>query len=90
MEEAEADGFFGVGVGDFFDLFSDGDFDAEFFAEFAREAMLEGFVALEFAAGKFPEAAEVVAGAALGDEEFTSAEDEASGDIDDFVHPSSR
>ena len=90
MEEAEADGFFGVGVGDFFDLFSDGDFDAEFFAEFAREAMFEGFVALEFAAGKFPEAPEVVAGATLGDEEFTSAEDEASGDIDDFVHPSSR
>ena len=35
MEEAEADGFFGVSVGDFFDFVSDGDFDAEFFAEFA-------------------------------------------------------
>ena len=86
MEEAEADGFFGVSVGDFFDLVSDGDFDAEFFAEFADEAVLESFAELDFAAGEFPEAAEVIAGAALGDEELAGAEDEAGGDIDDFVH----
>lgn len=35
VEEAEANGFLGVGVGDFFDLAADADFDAEFFAEFA-------------------------------------------------------
>lgn len=87
VEEAEANGFLGVGVSDFFDLAADGDFDAEFFAEFADEAVLEGFVGLEFAAGKFPESAEVVAGAALGDEELASAENEAGGDIDDLVHP---
>jgi hypothetical protein len=86
VEEAEADGFFGVSVGDFFDLVSDGDFDAEFFAEFADEAVLESFAELDFAAGEFPEAAEVIAGAALGDEELAGAEDEAGGDIDDFVH----
>ena len=85
-EEPEADGFFGIGVGDFFDLFSDGDFDAEFFAEFADEAVLEGFVGLDLAAGEFPQEAEVIAGAALGDEKFAGAEDEAGGDIDDFVH----
>ena len=86
VEEAEADGFFGIGVGDFFDLGADGDFDAEFFAEFAREAVLESFTGLKFAAGEFPEAAEVIAGAALGDEELAVAEDEAGGDVDDFGH----
>jgi hypothetical protein len=87
VEEAEADSFFGVGVGDFFDLAADGDFDAEFFAEFAGEAVFEGFTRLEFAAGEFPEATEVIAGAALGDEKLAGAEDEAGGDIDDLVHP---
>lgn len=86
-EEAEADGFFGVGVGDFFDLAANGDLDAEFFAEFANEAMFEDFVGLDFAAGEFPEEAEVIAGAALGDEELAGAENEAGGDIDDVSHP---
>jgi hypothetical protein len=86
VEEAEADGFFGIGVGDFFELFSDGDFDGEFFAEFADEAVLEGFVGLDFTAREFPQKAEVIARAALGDEQLAGAEDEAGGDIDDFVH----
>ena len=75
VEEAEADGFFVIGVGDFFDLGADADLDAEFFAEFANEAVFEGFVGLEFAAGEFPEEAEVIAGAALGDEELAGTED---------------
>ena len=87
VEEAEADGFFGIGVGDFFDLRADGDFDGEFFAEFADEAVFEGFSGFDFAAGEFPEEAEVVAGAPLGDEELAGAEDEAGGDIDRSVYP---
>ena len=86
VEEAEADGFFGIGVGDFFELRADGDFDGEFFAEFADEAVFEGFVGFDFAAGEFPKEAQVIAGAALGDEEFAGPEDEAGGDIDGFVH----
>ena len=86
LEEAEADGFFGIGVGDFFDLVTDGDLDADFFAEFADEAVFEGFVGLDFAAGEFPEEAEVIAGAALGDKELAGAENQAGGDINGFVH----
>lgn len=86
VEEAEADGFLWIGVGDFFDLADDGDFNAEFFAEFADEAVLEGLAGLDFAAGKFPEAAEVIAGAALGDEEFTCAKNEAGGHIYNLAH----
>src|SRR5688572_30669380 len=86
MEEAEADRFFGIGVGDFFDLFSDRDLDAEFFAEFADEAVLEGFVRLDLTTREFPEEAEVIVRSALGDEKFAGAEDEAGGDIDDLAH----
>ena len=86
VEEAEADSFFGIGVGDFFDLFSDGDFDGEFFAEFADEAVLEGLVGLNLTAGEFPEEAEVIVRAALGDKEFAGAEDQAGGNINGFVH----
>jgi hypothetical protein len=73
-------------VCDLFDLRADGHVDTEFFAEFADEAVFEGFVGFDFATGEFPEEAEVIAGAALGDEELASAEDQAGGDIDDFGH----
>jgi hypothetical protein len=86
VEEAEADGFFRVGVGDFLDLVSHGDFDAEFFAEFADEAMLEGFVALDLAAREFPQSAEVIVWPPLGDQELPASEYEARRDIDDFAH----
>ena len=90
VEEAKADGFFGIRVGDFFDLFSDGDFDGEFFAEFAHQTVLEGFVGFDLAAGEFPQEAEVIVRAALGDEEFAGAEDQTGGDIDGFTHPDQR
>lgn len=69
-EEFEADGFFGVGVGDFLDFLMDGDFDGEFLAEFTREALLEGFAGVELAAGEFPKAAEMLVERALGDEKL--------------------
>jgi hypothetical protein len=46
-------------VGDFLKQFADGNFHAEFLADFADEALLEGFVRLALAAGKFPQSAEV-------------------------------
>lgn len=74
-EEAEVDGFFRVGVGEVFDEFADGNFDAEFFADFASEAGLESFAGFDFAAWKFPEVGKVIVGAALGNEEFAVVKD---------------
>jgi hypothetical protein len=58
------------------------DFDAEFLSEFAFEAVFECFARLAFAAGEFPEAGEVRAGRAAGDEEAGIAENEAGGNFD--------
>ena len=57
-------------------------FDAEFFHQLAMEAGFEGFAGLPLAAGKFPEAAEVRADVAPGDEEPAIAEDQTGGDFD--------
>ena len=65
-----------------FNEFADGDLDGEFFANFADEALLEGFARLDFAAGKFPEIREVVVGTALGDEKFAVVKNEGGGDVD--------
>lgn len=74
-EEAEVNGFFGVGVCEVFDEFTDGNFNAEFFADFAREAGLEGFAGFDFAAREFPEVGKMIVGAALGDKEFAVVKD---------------
>ena len=52
-------GFFGVVVPDFLKQFADGNFHAEFLADFADEALLKSFARLAFAAGKFPQPAEM-------------------------------
>ena len=75
IEEAEADGFFGISMGEVFDEFADGDLDVEFFADFANEASFECFAGLDFAAGEFPEVGKVIVGTALGDEEFAVVKD---------------
>ena len=56
-EEFQVDGLFLVGVGDFFKQFAHGNGHAQFFTDFADEALLEGFVWFALAAGKFPQAA---------------------------------
>ena len=58
-EKFQVDGFLRISVGDFFKKFADGDFHAEFLADFADQALLEGFVRFAFAAGKFPQPAEM-------------------------------
>ena len=55
--EFQVDVFFAVSVQNFLKQFADFDFDAEFLAQFADEAMLGGFAGLTFAAGKFPKSA---------------------------------
>ena len=66
---------------EFLDEFADADFHAEFLAQFPGEALLGGFARLAFAAGKFPQPAEVRVRVALGDEEFAGTEDEAGADL---------
>lgn len=69
-------------MGDGLDKFKHFNIAAEFFAEFAAEALLEGFVDLAFTAGKFPKATEVRVSVALGDEKFAATKNEAGGDLD--------
>ena len=78
----QVDGFLRIGVGDGLKEFADGDFHAEFLADFADEALLEGFARLAFAAGKFPQPAEMRLGVAPGDEQFAVAENEGGGNFD--------
>jgi hypothetical protein len=80
-EKFQVNGFLRVGVGDGFKQFADGDFHAEFLADFADQALLEGFVRFAFAAGKFPQPAEMRFGVALGDEQFAAAENQGGGDV---------
>ncbi len=42
-EKFQMDGFFGVVVADFLEQFADGNFHAQFLADFADEALLETF-----------------------------------------------
>ena len=82
-EKFEEDVFFGVGVPDGFEEVYDVDGDAEFFADFAEEALFKGFGGFAFAAGEFPEAAEVGAGLAPGEEDAAAAKNEGGGDFHD-------
>ena len=82
QEKFEADGFFGIFVGDGLEKFADLDFDAEFLQQFALQAIFIGFTGMAFAAGKFPQAAQMRLRAALGDQEQAVAENQAGGDID--------
>ena len=59
-------------------------FQAKFFADFPDKTLLEGFIRLAFAAGKFPKSAEVRIRVALGDEQFAVAEDERGADFNDI------
>ena len=81
-EKFQVDGLFRVGVGDLFKQFADGDLDAQFLAQFADQALLEGFVRLAFAAGKFPKPAQMRIRVALGDEQFAVAENQRGGNVD--------
>jgi hypothetical protein len=68
-------------VGEFCHERADGNFDAEFFAQFADEALLGGFAGFAFAAGKFPQAAEVRVGVTLGDQKFAVVEEQGGADF---------
>ena len=84
-EKFQVDGFLWVVVADFLEEFADGNFHAEFLADFADEALLEGLARLAFAAGKFPQPAEMRLRVALRDEQFAAVEDERGADCDDVT-----
>jgi len=54
--------------------------DAELFAQFAREGLLEGFSGADFASGEFPFERRCVAAAALADEDATIGTFDDGGD----------
>ena len=60
----------------------DRDFDSKFLHQLAVKRLFEGFFGFEFAAGEFPEPAEMPIGRALGDEQLAVAEDQAGRDLD--------
>ena len=52
--ESEVNGFVGIGVSQAFNKLTDQNVDSEFFAQFADQALFEGFMRFAFAAGEFP------------------------------------
>ena len=80
--EAEGNGFFGVGMGEALDQLSHPNLDSQFLAQFARQAGLEALVFLPFASRGLPESPLIRLRAALSDEQFALAEDEAGSHLD--------
>ncbi len=83
-EELEPDPFAGIIVDDGFYGLQRIYADAEFFFEFALQALRIRFVRQPFAAWKFPKAAEMIPGPSPCDEEFAVAEDQARSYLDDI------
>ena len=81
-EEFQVNGFFGVVMGDLLERLAKRNLDAQFLAEFADEAFLEALARLAFAAGEFPQAGQVTAFGALGDEKFLPVKNQAGSDVD--------
>ena len=71
-------------MGETFEQFADLHFDAQFLAQLARKTFFEGFGPLAFAAGKFPQAAQVGIGMTLGDKQLSIAKDQSGADFDGF------
>ena len=81
-EEFQMHRFFRVLVRDGIQQFPNRHFNAQFFPQFAREALLKSFRRMTLAAGKFPQSAEMILRTPLRDEEQTVAEDQAGGNFD--------
>ena len=81
-EEFQVHRFFRVFVRDGIQQFPNRHFNAQFFPQFAREALLKSFRRMTLAAGKFPQSAEMILRTPLRDKEQTVAEDQAGGNFD--------
>ena len=69
----------------FLKQFADGNLHTQLLADFADEALLKRFARLAFAAGKFPQSAEVRVVVTLRDEQLPSAKDERRADFNGFT-----
>ena len=81
----QVDGFFRIGVGNFLKQFADGNFHAEFLADFTDEAGFKSFAGFALAARKFPKSAEMRVGVTLGDEQFAVVENERGGNFNQVL-----
>ena len=81
----QVDGLFGIVVPDFLEQFANGNLRAQFLADFADEALLKAFARLAFAAGKFPQPAEMRICVTLRDEEFAFAENQSRRNFHDVM-----
>ena len=82
QEEFQVNGFPGVVVGDFLKRLAKRNLDAQFLAKFSNEATLKRLTRLAFAAGEFPQARQVTAFEALGDEKFLLVKNQSGSDVD--------
>jgi len=64
-------------MGQVFHQFKDLHLDAQFFGQLAPQTLFEALTRFAFAAGKFPQAAQVRAGRTLGDEQLAAAKNQA-------------
>jgi hypothetical protein len=85
-EKFQMHGLLGVGVGEFCHQRADRNFYAEFFTEFANEALIGSLAGFAFAAGEFPQTTEVRVGVALGDEQFAVVKQERGGNFNRRFH----
>ena len=74
-EEPQMDGEVLVIVREALEQFAHAHVHAQFLAQFAREALLEGFAGVPFAAGEFPQPPQMICGAALCDQQLAFAKD---------------
>jgi hypothetical protein len=81
-EKPQVNHFLRVRVGDGFDQVVDPHLHAQFLPQFTLQAMFVGLCSFPFAAREFPEATEMIASPALGDEEFALVKDEPGGHLD--------
>ena len=74
--------FVGIGVSQAVQAGADLDFDSQFLAEFANQALRKRLIPFAFASRKLPQTAQVRLRRALGDEQFAVSEDQAGGNLD--------
>ena len=85
-EEVQLDGFLWILMPDNLKRNRDFDSNVQLLEEFTLKAFLQRFFPLSFTARKFPEAGQVYAHTAFGDQIPAVMTDETSGYLDDFRH----
>jgi hypothetical protein len=80
-EESQMDGEVRVIVREALEELAHGHVNAQFLAQFAREALLKSLARVSFAAREFPQPAEMIFGSPLRDQELAVAKDQAGRDL---------